>query len=134
MITHSLSSQFMKARSKSNLGRNVLIIEDDADTAEALQVTLLYEGYGVRTVKNRDEAMLAIKQNLYHFILLDYFMPGVSAQEFISAVKVHSPMTQLVLITAAQYAQQKARELKLKHWLGKPILPTDLISLLQKIG
>lgn len=134
MITHTLATEFLKTSSKYPLGKNVLIIEDNADTAESLQLALVYEGFGVRSVQNRDEGLLALKKNIYQFILLDYFMPGLGAKDFLDAARQHAPIAKAILITAATDAEEKARELGLKYWLGKPIQPSNLIALLNKIG
>ena len=80
------------------------------DTAEALWTTLIFEGYGVRIAKSREEALTALSQNIYHFILMDYFMAGMSAEEFLKKVPLGGERTSVVLITAAHHAQQKAKD------------------------
>ena len=113
--------------------KNILIVEDDADTAETIMFILAMEGYGVRTVRSRDEAVIAIRHNLYNIVLLDFFMPGLSAEKFLNEAARVSPLTKIVLITAAPQAEEKAAALGLTHWLGKPFSHKDLIEGLAKI-
>jgi DNA-binding response OmpR family regulator len=42
-----------------------LIIEDDKDTAESLMLFLAHEGYGVRWVTSRDEALVVLESHIY---------------------------------------------------------------------
>ena len=65
---------------------NVLVVEDDSDLAETLVTALTVAGYGVRAVSTRDEALRAIRRNLYHIVLLDFKMPGLAANDFLAEV------------------------------------------------
>src|SRR6185295_6676429 len=65
----------------------VLVIEDHADTAETVGEILKSEGYGVRVCETRDEALGALESYLYDFILMDLFMPGMTADAFVKHVK-----------------------------------------------
>jgi two-component system OmpR family response regulator len=107
---------------------NVLIVEDDNDTAEVLTVLLANAGYGVRKVSSRDMALQVLRRNLYRCIVLDFYMPGLTAEEFMEALKTVQPNSRVVLITAAREAQSKADRLGLRHFVGKPFLPSDLLA------
>lgn len=122
-----------KQRSKraTSFGKNVLIVEDDPDTAHTIQCVLAMEGYGARSVKNRDDAVEAARHNLYQFVLMDYAMPGMSAEEFLTQVKRVSPVSTVVLITAGTRARNVARQLGVSNWIAKPFAPQELVAALK---
>ena len=53
-------------------------------------------------------------------ILLDLFMPGMGAGEFVRQVSAQSPTTRIVLMTAAERAETEAQRLGLKFFISKP--------------
>ncbi len=113
--------------------RNILLIEDDDDTRYVLQSILSDEGYSVRGAVDRDEAIQHLTHALYQVILMDFFMPGKTADDFIRQVQKTSPGCIIVLITAAQNAAKSAASLGLKYFLGKPLDSNDLLALLERL-
>jgi len=112
--------------------KNILLIEDDDDTRYVLQSILSDGGYSVRAAVNRDEAEQHLSRALYQVILMDFFMPGKTADDFIRLVLQTSPGCIIVLITAAQNAAKAAGSLGLKHYLGKPLDSNVLLALLER--
>jgi DNA-binding response OmpR family regulator len=114
---------------------NVLIVEDDPDTAEVLQKVLSDEGYGVGVVNSRDEALRMLKRYIYDFILLDYWMSGLSIDDFLAGIAqpAHA-RTKVILMTAAGTAEMIARRLSIDDWLGKPFFPQELIDKLDELS
>jgi len=112
---------------------NVLIVEDDPDTSTALAVSLIEAGYGVRAEKNREDAAATIARYFYSTILLDYFMPGLSAKEFIAIAAKQLPDAKIVLITAGEQAKKISKELGLDYWIGKPFTPEQVLDYLHDI-
>lgn len=119
-----------KRANSAILKRNVLIIEDDLDTAEMLAMTLRDEGYGVRYVCSRDEALIALSQFIYDIIIMDFSMPGLSADQFIAYARRRSPRSKFVLTTAAGQVADCALKLGITRWIGKPFTPETLINTL----
>jgi len=66
----------------------------------------------------------------YTFGSATALMPGASAEEFLAFVKAHSPMTKVVLITAAERAGSEAERLKIKRYIGKPFTDIQLLAAL----
>jgi CheY-like chemotaxis protein len=106
---------------------NVLVIEDDQDTALTIGLIIMREGYGVRTTASRDDALFLLSCYLYDVIIMDLNMPGISAEEFITEATRRSPRSQIVLLTAAGRLNQECERLGLHHRLGKPFDDNDLI-------
>jgi DNA-binding response OmpR family regulator len=108
---------------------NVLVIEDDQDTA--LTIGLIIIGYGVRTIPSRDEALFLLSCYLYDVIIMDLNMPGISAEDFIAEATRRCPRSQIVLLTAAGSVNQEGERLGLCHRLGKPFDDAELIRVVK---
>lgn len=111
---------------------NVLVIEDDDDTADSICTFLKREGYGARWVSSRDEALEVLGSYIYDFIVMDYMMPGLGAVDFLKQARQSCPRSKFVLITAASIAHERAHTLGISQWLGKPFTPEALLSALQR--
>jgi DNA-binding response OmpR family regulator len=107
---------------------NVLIIEDDPDTAEMVCTLLIKEGYGARVVSYRDEALLVLNQYLYDVIVMDLYMPGIGAEEFVTEVRKKHVRSTIILITAIDRVDMQAKKLGLCHFIGKPLHPDELLN------
>jgi DNA-binding response OmpR family regulator len=117
----------------SNVAANVLIIDDDADVAYSIATCLKAEGYGVHTVESRDKALLVLDSYLYDFIIMDLFMTGLPANEFIAAVR-NQFRSKIILISGAQHVAQQAQRLAVPLWLGKPFEPEQLLHMLKQFN
>jgi len=109
---------------------NILIIEDDADIAEAIVVALTMEGYGVRVVTSRNDALRVLSMYLYDCVIMDYSMNGMTAEEFISALSLHM-RSKIILVSAISSPQEVAERLKIKAWLKKPFEISTLMKVVQ---
>ena len=108
--------------------RSILIVDDDADIRDSLTLLLSLEHYVVRLAENREEALKLLKLGEPDVILLDWFMPGISVEEFVSVAREQYPSVQIILLSASLNTRQKARELKLRHYLTKPFEPADVLK------
>ena len=116
----------------SGTSKNILIIEDDADTAEVLAVELLRAGYGVRKVASREDALAILDTYLYDYILMDYHMPGMKAGEFVDRARQKRPSLKVVLMTAGFDVAQHAAELGIEFCLPKPFDPVLVAQMLDQ--
>ncbi|HEY3322712.1 MAG TPA: response regulator [Planctomycetota bacterium] len=98
----------------------ILIIEDDYDTGDALVLSLARRGYGVRIVNSREAALPVLQQYHHDLILMDLRMPGMDANSFMTEVSREWPDCKVILMTADTRAEDAARALKIAQWLKKP--------------
>ena len=61
------------------------------------------------------------KNNEIECMLLDYNLPGMPMDEFLSQSRAMCPKLAVVLISAADLVAEKAKKFGLKFYLGKPI-------------
>src|SRR4051812_25307056 len=97
--------------------RNILVIEDHPDTAEALEVLFSGEGYGVRSVASRDDALVVLDSYIYDVIIMDFNMEGLGPDEFLRQSRVRCPHSNYVLITGEQNGSLLAKKLGIAKWL-----------------
>ena len=67
--------------------KNILIVDDEAILARALELKLQKVGFGVFVVNNGLQAIKAIKKQSFDLILLDILMPEMDGWEVLSALK-----------------------------------------------
>ncbi len=94
---------------------NTLLVEDDADVAEALSMQLsdapCFE-YRIKTVSAVDRAIVLIRSNVIHvdLVLLDLSFPaGVSGPEAVRAVRNADKNVPLIVITGNSDPDVRAR-------------------------
>jgi CheY-like chemotaxis protein len=107
---------------------NILIIEDDVSTAEMMLIILGHSGYGVRKVTSREAGLVALKRNIYHRIVMDLHMPGMSAEEFVAVATKDFPRSKILLVTASVDAATEAQRLGIRNYLGKPFNDEQLLK------
>jgi DNA-binding response OmpR family regulator len=111
--------------------RSVLVIDDDADIRDSLTLILSLEHYTVRLAETRDHGMDVLAYGEPDVILLDWFMPGMPVEEFVAKAREKYPAIQIVLVSASLNTRQKAKDLKLKHYLTKPFEPADILKVVE---
>jgi DNA-binding response OmpR family regulator len=97
-----------------------LVVEDHPDIVDLLVTGLEAYGYSVKSAPTRDDALSVLKDDVPHVILMDYRMPGLSAEQFIENVRQRNTQTQVVLMSAEPQVRDMADELGLEHTLAKP--------------
>ncbi|HYF52548.1 MAG TPA: response regulator, partial [Planctomycetota bacterium] len=104
----------------------------EPEIREVLGLALSMEGYSVRLAPDRDLALKMYKQERPDAILLDWSMSGLGIEEFLREVRTENPDECIVLVTAGYRAEQKAKELGIKHYLPKPFEYVDVLSLTER--
>jgi two-component system phosphate regulon response regulator PhoB len=56
----------------------VLVVEDEQDIRDLLKFNLAGRGYDVMACGSGEEGLLAIKDNMFDLLILDWMLPGVS--------------------------------------------------------
>ncbi len=100
----------------------VLIVDDDADTREALGLILAEEGYEVAESANGLEGLEALRRMqrraLPAVVLLDLMMPEMDGWEFLRTIRADPALASVpvVLLTAAA----SPAIARVFGWLSKP--------------
>ena len=67
--------------------KTILIIDDDLHIGNALEETLINEGYKVSRAYSGTEAIFALSQAQPDLVLLDLMLPGLSGEEVLPHIK-----------------------------------------------
>jgi CheY-like chemotaxis protein len=90
---------------------NVLIVEDNLDSADVLERFLLKHGYTVNAVPNGREALVALTSEAPpDVILLDLRMPEMDGLQFLEVVRGYLRWTDLPVIIVTAYADEGLAE------------------------
>ena len=116
----------------------ILVVDDNADAALILSMSLRLKGYPVQSVPSGQEA-LAVTQNWSpHAILLDISMPGMDGYETLSRLREQAGGQRVVIIAVTGYGQEEDRQRTRAagfdgHWVKPvdlPLLPSLLLELM----
>lgn len=116
--------------------KRVFIVEDSEDIGRLIKVYLESEGYEVSSALNGKEALSLLKEMPAQpaVILLDLMMPIMDGYEF----RLHqtndpklSPIP-VIVMTAGQDVQAKARKIGAKGYLKKPLDISDLLGAVER--
>jgi diguanylate cyclase (GGDEF)-like protein len=83
--------------SRSATGRTILCVDDQVEFLESTRSLLEREGHRVLTAEDGAGCLAILESETVDLLLLDYFMPGLSAPDIL--VQVRDPTLQVVLLT-----------------------------------
>ncbi len=113
--------------------RDVLVVEDDQDLVSLLEMVLLDAGHAVRTAADGLEALERVEEAMPGLILLDMRMPRMNGWEFTREFRArHDRACPIVVVTAAENAAARAREIGADGWLAKPFDLDDVLRAVER--
>jgi DNA-binding response OmpR family regulator len=109
--------------------RQVLVVEDDANTTDIVKAYLEKAGYNVLTAHDGDEGLAAARYYSPDLILLDLLLPGVSGADICRTLRRESAIP-IIMLTALSTEQDKLNGLDLgaDDYLTKPFSPRELVA------
>ena len=118
----------------ATVSRRVLVVDDNADGAEALALLLRLQGHIVEIAHDGEEAIAAAERFQPHAILLDLGLPGLNGFEVCQRIR-QRPWGAAVLMVAQTgwgQAQDRARtrDAGFDAHLTKPIDPAAVQDML----
>ena len=78
----------------------VLVVDDEPDVRQVFQLALSRRGFDVTPVESGAAALEAAADTPFELAFVDIAMPGMDGLETLQQLKVVSPKTQVVMITA----------------------------------
>jgi two-component SAPR family response regulator len=111
--------------------RDILIVEDDVDTADTLQQMLSDEGHTVDLARGGAECLHALRRGRYRLLLLDLMMPGVDGMHVLHALRAqpHLRPRAVVILSACATSSdvRSALAAGADDYLTKPVERHNLL-------
>ncbi|BCF90753.1 MULTISPECIES: response regulator [Paraburkholderia] len=116
--------------------RRVLVVDDYADAADALQLLLFANGFECRAMHRAEDVCELASQWQPFAVVLDIAMPGVDGLELARRLRASDSTSHMLLIACTGYASQldreRAREAGFDAHCAKPLTPQRLLELLKQ--
>lgn len=113
--------------------RHVLLIDDDADTLEAMRLALEISGLRISTAGSAAEALAVLDAGVVDIVVSDISMPGTDGYGFLDALRAR-PAPHPPVIAMTGYAGTEDRERALRSGfnahLAKPVEPWVLMGVI----
>lgn len=91
----------MMTDSPVNGGRTrVLLVDDDPATLRLIERKLNSCAVKSDCATSAEEALIKMVSNMYTVVVSDVLMPGMNGVEMVSAMKKHSPLVQVIMLTS----------------------------------
>ena len=109
--------------------KRVLVVEDDAKTADIVKMYLEKDGYIVLTAHDGPQGLAAARSNDPDLIVLDLLLPALSGLDICRAIRSERP-TPIIMLTALSTEPDKLAGLDLgaDDYISKPFSPRELVA------
>ena len=113
----------------------VCVIDDDADTRDALRLVLELNGYEVIEASDGAAALDELHRNPAGVILLDLMMPGMTGCEFLERQQADPDLCSIpvVVLSGAGDVPTQAERLGAAAWVRKPVELDELIHEVERL-
>jgi CheY-like chemotaxis protein len=127
----------MRISESEDLG-NVLVVDDDDDSREAVARALARSRYAVRAARNGREALIAVATSVPDVIVLDAMMPEMNGIEFLQVIRAYLKWATVPVILLTAYDKgehiDRAREFQVKSiFLKANYQLSDLIACVSRV-
>jgi two-component system response regulator PilR (NtrC family) len=90
----------------------ILVADDEQSMREFLEIMLKKEGYKVSLASNGEEVAKLVENDLFDLVLLDIRMPKLDGITALKKIKVNTPETIVIMITAYASADTAIKAMK----------------------
>ncbi len=115
----------------------VLIVDDNADAAQALELLLRNAGYDVRTAADADRALEIITTFTPHLAVLDIGLPRMNGYELAERLHGDPRLAGIRLVAVTGYGRDRDRERafasRFDEHLVKPVSPDRLLQVVGEL-
>jgi two-component system, OmpR family, response regulator len=113
----------------------VLVVEDDADMAEALAWGLRAEGYVVDLADNGEDGLWKARETAHDVIILDVMLPGIDGYQIARRLREQGRWTPILMLTAMDEDLDHAEGLDsgADDYLAKPFSYPVLLAHLRSL-
>jgi CheY-like chemotaxis protein len=119
-----------------NLGKRIVLVDDNVDAAQSMALLLQLEGFHVRIAHAGAIALQLIENEMPDFVLLDIGLPVMDGYQVANLIRERFGARGVQLVAITGYGQTCDRERALESGfdahLTKPVALTQLLEILQR--
>lgn len=127
-------SQPVKKEEGKNIGKSILLVEDDSFLQDICSKKLIKEGFEVIAASDGEQALAELDKKVPDLILLDIILPTTNGYEVLEKIKVHKneKIRKVPIIMLSNLGQdndiKKALDLGATDYLVKAHFTTEEIT------
>lgn len=108
----------------------ILLIEDEAKTARAVQTGLRAEDFDAVIARSGEEGFFLLNAETFDLVILDWMLPGRNGIEILKAVRARGNKTPVLLLTARDTIEDRVLGLDsgADDYLVKPFAFAELLA------
>lgn len=108
----------------------MLVVEDDRVVGDAVQRSLLLDGYTVQLAQTAEQAKVALHFTLFDLAIIDIGLPGQDGLQFVDELRRSGLDLPVLMLTARDSPSDRARALALgaNDYMTKPFRVTELLA------
>jgi two-component system, OmpR family, copper resistance phosphate regulon response regulator CusR len=108
----------------------ILVIEDDAKTANAIRTGLRGEGYDALVARTGEDGITTASNHTFDLVLLDWMLPGRDGIDVLKTVRGRGVKTPVLLLTARDAVEDRVLGLDAgaDDYLVKPFAFAELLA------
>ena len=109
----------------------ILVVDDEPGALESFRMILEIKDFEVSTFSNGNEALSQAEKTAFDIAFIDLKMPIIDGLEVLKKLKVISPSTEAIIVTAyaTEESQANAITFGAMEYLRKPFLMEEIFSL-----
>ena len=117
------------------MSRRILVVEDDAETADYVLKGLREEGYTVEHVADGRDALYAASGEAFDAIVMDRMIPGMDGLSVVKALRAASIPTPILILSALSHLDERVKGLRAgsDDYLTKPFGYSELSARLENL-
>jgi len=118
-----------------DMGKRILVVEDDAAIRRGLADALQFAGYEVLEAGDGHEGKRMAVRTGCDLLLLDLVLPGPSGMEILAAVRLTRPSLPVIILTARGEEQDRVKGLTLgaDDYVVKPFSVKELMARIEAV-
>lgn len=108
----------------------ILLIEDEAKTARAVQTGLRGEGFDAAVARSGEEGFFLLNAEMFDLVVLDWMLPGRDGIEILKTIRARGNKTPVLLLTARDAIEDRVLGLNAgaDDYLLKPFAFAELLA------